>query len=220
MLCLPSTWSILLEDEIDKPYFQDLNRFVTAEYKHHPCFPPAAQIFAALDQCSFDSTKVVIIGQDPYHGLGQAHGLSFSVPDAVPFPPSLHNIFKELESDLGIPYPQSGCLQHWANQGVLLLNAILTVRAHEAGSHQRKGWEQFTDAVIQKLANEKHNLVFLLWGSYAQKKGKWIDRSRHLVLESGHPSPLSANRGLWFGNRHFSQTNAYLVKHHNQEIKW
>ncbi len=220
MLFLPPNWTFILQEEIEKPYFQDLKRFITEEYNHYLCFPPPAQIFAALDQCTYDNTKVVIIGQDPYHGLGQAHGLSFSVPDTVPFPPSLQNIFKELESDLGIPYPQSGCLQHWADQGVLLLNSILTVRAHQAGSHQRKGWEKFTDAVIQKLANEKHNLVFLLWGSYAQKKGQWIDRSRHLVLESGHPSPLSANRGLWFGNSHFSQTNAFLQKHYNQEIKW
>jgi uracil-DNA glycosylase len=220
MLFLPPNWTFILQEEIEKPYFQDLKHFITEEYNHHLCFPPPAQIFAAIDQCPFDSTKVVIIGQDPYHGPGQAHGLSFSVPDTVPFPPSLQNIFKELESDLGIPYPQSGCLQHWADQGVLLLNSILTVRVHQAGSHQQKGWEKFTDAVIQKLANEKHNLVFLLWGSYAQKKGQWIDRSRHLVLESGHPSPLSANRGLWFGNRHFSQTNAFLQKHYNQEIKW
>jgi len=176
-------------------------------------------MFAAFDACPFDKVKVVILGQDPYHEPGQAHGLCFSVNDGVPFPPSLQNIFKEIHDDIGTPVPMSGDLTRWANQGVLLLNATLTVRAHQAGSHQNKGWEQFTDAVIHRLAQERENLVFILWGSYAQRKGEFIDRSRHLVLQSPHPSPLSAHRGF-FGNRHFSRTNEYLTAHGIEPILW
>ena len=167
-----------------------------------------------------DKTKVVILGQDPYHGPGQAHGLSFSVPEGIPQPPSLQNIFKEIENDLGIPVPASGNLERWARQGVLLLNATLTVRAHQAGSHQNRGWETFTDAVIRRLAEQKEHLVFMLWGSYAQRKGAFIDTRRHLVLKSVHPSPLSANRGGWFGNHQFSRANAYLREHGMEEIQW
>ncbi len=215
-----SSWKQVLQPEFEKPYFQDLSSFVKQEYSSHRCFPPGKEIFSAFDHTPFNKVKVVIIGQDPYHGTGQANGLCFSVREGVPHPPSLINILKELETDLLLPYPSSGNLEPWANQGVLLLNATLTVRAHQAGSHQNKGWEQFTDAVISLLSEQKEQLVFLLWGGYAKKKGSKIDRSKHLVLTTGHPSPLSANRGYWFGNRHFSATNEYLNKNGKSPINW
>jgi len=215
-----SSWHDVLSEEFEKTYFKRLIEFVKKEYATHRCFPKGTQIFAAFDHCPFDKVEVVIIGQDPYHGFGQANGLCFSVNDGIPFPPSLINIFKEIQSDLGLPIPQSGNLERWADQGVLLLNATLTVRENEAGSHQNKGWETFTDAVIQKISEEKENVVFLLWGGFAKKKGAKIDRNKHHVLETGHPSPLSANRGLWFGNKHFSSTNAYLKSIGKKEIKW
>ena len=209
---IDESWRERLQSEFDAPYFALLTDFVRHEYATTRVYPPGSQMFAAFDACPFDKVKVVILGQDPYHEPGQAHGLCFSVNDGVPFPPSLQNIFKEIHDDIGTPVPMSGDLTRWANQGVLLLNATLTVRAHQAGSHQNKGWEQFTDAVIHRLAQERENLVFILWGSYAQRKGEFIDRSRHLVLQSPHPSPLSAHRGF-FGNRHFSRTNEYLTAH-------
>ena len=212
-------WKELLAPEFEKPYFAALTQFVRQEYATHRIYPRGSNIFRAFDKCPFDKLKVVIIGQDPYHGEGQANGLCFSVGDGVPFPPSLQNIFKEIESDLGIPVPRSGNLTRWAQQGVLLLNATLTVEAHRAASHQGRGWETFTDAVIHKLAEEREHLVFILWGSYAQRKGDFIDRSRHLVLQSPHPSPLSAHRGF-FGNHHFSQTNQYLEAHGIEPIRW
>ncbi|WP_273388887.1 uracil-DNA glycosylase [Barnesiella viscericola] len=213
------SWQQRLQPEFDKPYFEKLTDFVRHEYATKTVYPPGSQIFAAFDACPFDRVKVVILGQDPYHEPNQAHGLCFSVNDHIPFPPSLQNIFKEIESDLGIPVPKSGNLTRWARQGVLLLNATLTVEAHRAASHQGKGWETFTDAVIHKLAEEREHLVFILWGTYAQRKGEFIDRNRHLVLQSPHPSPLSAHRGF-FGNHHFSQTNAYLVAHGIEPIQW
>ncbi|POS01647.1 uracil-DNA glycosylase [Flavobacterium croceum DSM 17960] len=214
------SWQAILQAEFDKEYFVNLVNFVKAEYATHRCFPKGSEIFAAFDSCTFEDTRVVIIGQDPYHGLGQANGLCFSVNDGVAMPPSLVNIFKEIESDLNIPFPATGNLQRWAKQGVLLLNATLTVRENTAGSHQNKGWEQFTDAVIDKISKEKQGVVFLLWGGFAKKKGSKIDRNKHFVLETGHPSPLSANRGLWFGNKHFSKTNAYLKSIGKPEIEW
>ena len=213
------TWKAELQTEFEKEYFKGLTGFVRNEYKTKLTFPPAPLIFNAFEQCPFDKVKIVIIGQDPYHGDGQAHGLCFSVNDGVAFPPSLLNIFKEINRDLGIPTPKSGNLTRWAQQGVLLLNATLTVQAHMAGSHQGKGWETFTDAVIHKLATEKEQLVFMLWGSYAQKKGAFIDSTRHLVLKSVHPSPLSAYRGF-IGNNHFSLTNQYLKENGKPEIEW
>ena len=216
---IESSWKGVLQNEFDKDYFVQLTDFVRNEYKTRLTFPPATLIFNAFDQCPFDKVKVVIIGQDPYHGDGQAHGLCFSVNDGVAFPPSLLNIFKEIERDLGKRPPTSGNLIRWAQQGVLLLNATLTVQAHMAGSHQGKGWEIFTDAVIRKLATEKEHLVFMLWGSYAQKKGEFIDSKRHLVLKSVHPSPLSAYRGF-IGNNHFSLANKYLRETGQQEINW
>lgn len=213
------SWKQHLAVEFEKPYFVNLTNFVRQEYRTATCYPPGKLIFNAFNLCPFDKVKVVIIGQDPYHGPGQAHGLCFSVNDGVPFPPSLQNIFKEIQADLGTPIPQSGNLTRWAEQGVLLLNATLTVRAHQAGSHQRQGWEEFTDAAIKALAEEREHLVFILWGSYAQKKGAFIDRSRHLVLASAHPSPLSAYHGF-FGNKHFSLANAYLEQHGETPIKW
>ena len=213
------SWQQRLQSEYDKPYFEALTSFVRHEYATKTVYPPGRQIFAAFDACPFDRVKVVILGQDPYHEPNQAHGLCFSVNDQVPFPPSLQNIFKEIESDLGIPVPQSGNLTRWAQQGVLLLNATLTVEAHRAASHQGRGWETFTDAVIHKLAEERDHLVFILWGAYAQRKGEFIDRNRHLVLQSPHPSPLSAHRGF-FGNHHFSQTNNYLSAHGIEPIQW
>ena len=216
---IDESWRERLQSEFDAPYFAQLADFVGHEYATTRVYPPGSQMFAAFDACPFDKVKVVILGQDPYHEPGQAHGLCFSVNDGVPFPPSLQNIFKEIHDDIGTPVPMSGDLTRWANQGVLLLNATLTVRAHQAGSHQNKGWEQFTDAVIHRLAQERENLVFILWGSYAQRKGEFIDRSRHLVLQSPHPSPLSAHRGF-FGNRHFSRTNEYLTAHGIEPILW
>lgn len=216
---IESSWKQRLMGEFEKPYFATLTGFVREEYRSGTCYPPGKLIFNAFNLCPFDDVKVVIIGQDPYHGPGQAHGLCFSVNDGVKFPPSLQNIFKEIQSDLGIPVPVSGNLTRWAEQGVLLLNATLTVRAHQAGSHQKQGWETFTDAVIKKVAEERENIVFILWGSYAQKKGTFIDRTRHLVLSSAHPSPLSAYQGF-FGNKHFSLTNAYLEQHGKTPIKW
>ncbi|MFN3754045.1 uracil-DNA glycosylase [Flavobacterium sp.] len=220
LLQLHSSWQAQLSDEFEKPYFQKLIGFVKNEYAAHRCFPIESQIFAAFDHCSFEKVKVVIIGQDPYHGLGQANGLCFSVSDGISFPPSLVNIFKEIQSDLDLPIPISGNLERWADQGVLLLNATLTVRESEAGSHQNQGWENFTDAVIQKISEEKENIVFLLWGGFAKKKGAKINRNKHHVLATGHPSPLSANRGLWFENKHFSKTNAYLKSIGKDEIDW
>ena len=216
---IDESWRERLQSEFDAPYFALLTDFVRHEYATTRVYPPGSQMFAAFDACQFDKEKVVILGQDPYHEPGQAHGLCFSVNDGVPFPPALQNIFKEIHDDIGTPVPMSGDLTRWANQGVLLLNATLTVRAHQAGSHQNKGWEQFTDAVIHRLAQERENLVFILWGSYAQRKGEFIDRSRHLVLQSPHPSPLSAHRGF-FGNRHFSRTNEYLTAHGIEPILW
>ena len=213
-------WNRCLQVEFEKPYFKDLSDFVRAEYARGNCCPELGAVFAAFEACPFEEVKVVLIGQDPYHGMGQANGLCFSVADGVKFPPSLVNIFKELETDLQKPLPDSGDLMRWAKQGVLLLNATLTVRAHAAGSHQKKGWEQFTDAVIQCLSKEKEGLVFLLWGGFAQRKGAIIDAERHHLLSSGHPSPLSANRGYWFGNRHFSKTNALLEKSGQKKIDW
>ncbi len=214
------SWQKYLQAEFDKPYFQGLTQFVKEEYLQYNCFPKGNQIFATFDACPFDDVKVVIIGQDPYHGAGQANGLCFSVNDGIAFPPSLINIFKEIEKDLGKPIPSTGNLERWAKQGVLLLNATLTVRESMAGSHQNKGWETFTDAVIDAISQHNEKVVFLLWGGFAKKKGAKIDRNKHYVLESGHPSPLSANRGLWFGNKHFSQTNAILKKNGKTEIDW
>jgi len=213
-------WKSVLKAEFEKPYFKKLATFVKAEYQQHTCFPKGAHIFNAFNHCDFNAVKVVIIGQDPYHGEGQANGLCFSVNEGVPQPPSLINIFKELNTDLGKPVPKSGNLEHWADQGVLLLNATLTVRAHQAGSHQNKGWETFTDAAIQQLSAQKEGLVFLLWGGYAKRKGQKIDSSKHKILTSGHPSPLSANRGYWFGNKHFSKTNNYLIQKGKTPINW
>ncbi len=216
---IEESWKEALMPEFSKDYFIRLTDFVRKEYHETTVYPPGKLIFNAFNLCPFDKVKVVIIGQDPYHGPGQAHGLCFSVNDGIQPPPSLVNIFKEINSDLGKPIPQSGNLTRWAEQGVLLLNATLTVRAHQAGSHQRRGWEEFTDAVIRKLAEEKSNLVFILWGSYAQKKGAFIDRNKHLVLKSVHPSPLSAYNGF-FGNHHFSLANDYLVKNGKTAIDW
>lgn len=212
-------WKTQLQTEFDKPYFAQLTQFVRAEYATTTCYPPGNLIFNAFNLCPFDKVRVVIIGQDPYHEPGQAHGLCFSVNDGVAFPPSLQNIFKEIHDDLGAPVPESGNLTRWAEQGVLLLNATLTVRAHQAGSHQRRGWEEFTDAVIRQLNQNRDHLVFILWGSYAQKKGAIIDRSRHLVLTSAHPSPLSVYRGF-YGNHHFSRANAYLQENGQPPIQW
>lgn len=214
------SWQQNLQGEFDKPYFSALTQFVRGEYTQYQCYPPGSLIFNAYNLCPFDKVKVVIIGQDPYHEPGQAHGLSFSVQDGIQFPPSLVNIFKEIQLDLGKDIPMSGNLTRWAEQGVLLLNATLTVRAHQAASHQRKGWEEFTDATIRILSAERNNLVFILWGGYARSKKALIDTSRHLVLESVHPSPLSANRGGWFGNHHFSRCNEYLKAHGMTAIDW
>jgi uracil-DNA glycosylase len=213
------SWAEKLDQEFQKQYFADLINFVRAEYQTNTVYPPGKEIFRAFDTCEFQHTKVVIIGQDPYHGAGQANGLCFSVAEGVRMPPSLVNIFKEISSDLGKPMPASGNLERWARQGVLLLNATLTVREASPGSHQNKGWEQFTDAVITAISSNKENVVFMLWGSYAQKKGAVIDRSKHLVLQSAHPSPFSADRGF-FGNRHFSKANDYLVSKGITPIDW
>ena len=217
---ITESWKSVLHEEFQKEYFIKLTAFVKQEYRQHTCYPLGSQIFNAFEHCHFDDIKVVIIGQDPYHNIGQANGLCFSVNDGVSHPPSLMNIFKEIENDLGIPYPKSGNLIRWADQGVLLLNATLTVRAHEAGSHQNMGWEIFTDAVITKVSELKENVVFLLWGGYAKKKGSKIDASKHYILTSGHPSPLSANRGFWFGNKHFSKTNIFLESKGLHTIYW
>ena len=219
-LKIHDSWNPYLKNEFEKPYFKELLSFVQNEYSLYQCFPPENQIFNAFEHCFFEETKVVIIGQDPYHGIGQAHGLCFSVNEGIKHPPSLINIFKEIEQDLGIPYPKSGSLLRWADQGVLLLNATLTVRTNEPGSHQKKGWETFTDSVIKAISKYKSNVVFLLWGGFAKSKAKFIDRSKHYILTSGHPSPLSANRGYWFGNKHFSQVNLYLKSHGNKGIDW
>lgn len=216
---IEESWKKVLQPDFDKPYFKELTDFVRSEYAATTIYPPASLIFNAFNLCPFNKVKVVIIGQDPYHGPGQAHGLCFSVNDGIQYPPSLQNIFKEIKSDLNIPIPTSGNLTRWAEQGVLLLNATLTVRAHNAGSHQKKGWETFTDSVIRILAEQKENLVFILWGAYAQKKGAFIDKNRHLVLSSAHPSPLSAYNGF-FGNHHFSLTNKWLTEHNLKAIDW
>ncbi len=217
---IDKSWKLPLEQEFEQPYFQELVSFVKTEYSQHLCYPQGKHIFAAFDHSPFEKTKVVIIGQDPYHGPNQANGLCFSVSDGKQHPPSLINIFKEIESDLGIPYPKSGNLERWADQGVLLLNATLTVRAHQAGSHQKKGWETFTDHVIKTISIEQKGIVFLLWGGYAKKKAALIDENKHYILTSGHPSPLSANRGYWFGNKHFSKTNDLFIKLGKQPIAW
>ena len=214
------SWKKVLQSEFESPYFQNLISFVKDEYNKTLCFPPGSLIFNAFDKCPFDQVKVVILGQDPYHGLGQANGLCFSVPNGITCPPSLQNIFKEIKNDLNYPIPKSGNLEHWASQGVFLLNATLTVRAHLAGSHQKKGWETFTDRVIQYLSQEKEGIVFLLWGGFARQKGKFINSQKHMVITSGHPSPLSANRGFWFGNKHFSQCNDYLKSRGVTQIQW
>ena len=217
---IDNSWKRVLQTEFDKSYFAELVGFVRNEYKAGTVYPPARLIFNAFDSCPFDNVRVVIIGQDPYHGVGQAHGLSFSVNDGVPLPPSLVNIYREISDDLHITPYDSGNLVRWAKQGVMLLNATLTVRASSPGSHQNRGWEQFTDAVIRTVSEQRTNVVFLLWGNYARQKGAKIDRAKHLVLESGHPSPMSANKGYWFGNKHFSQTNSYLISKGLQPIDW
>ena len=214
------SWNALLSSEFEKPYFQALTSFVKKEYSEHICYPKGKEIFAAFDKCPVENLKVVLLGQDPYHGEGQANWLSFSVRDGIAHPPSLVNIFREIEEDLKLPYPESGNLSRWAEQGVLLLNATLTVRANTAGSHQGQGWETFTDAVIKCISDNCQHIVFLLWGSFAKKKIALIDTQKHCVLSSGHPSPLSANRGYWFGNKHFSKTNAYLTSVGKQAIDW
>ncbi len=216
---IEESWKNILSQEFEKEYFINLVNFVKHEYKTQKIYPPGKLIFNAFEHCPFDKLKVVIIGQDPYHGEGQAHGLCFSVNDGVRKPPSLVNIFKELNADLGIETPESGNLEHWAKQGVLLLNATLTVRASAAGSHQKKGWEEFTDAVIKAVSDNKEGVVFILWGGYAQRKGAVIDENKHYVLKSAHPSPLSAYNGF-FGNKHFSKTNDYLSKIGREPISW
>lgn len=217
---IEQSWKEVLKAEFEKDYFTRLTAFVREEYKGDtPIYPPAKLIFNAFDHCPFDKVKVVILGQDPYHGAGQANGLCFSVNKGIQFPPSLLNIFKEIESDTGNPIPKDGDLTRWSDQGVLLLNATLTVRASQAGSHQKRGWEEFTDAAIRELASRRENIVFILWGSYAQKKGAFIDTTKHLVLKSPHPSPLSAYQGF-FGNHHFTLANDYLIKHGKESIVW
>ncbi len=216
---MESSWKTVLKEEFEKPYFENLVNFIKNEYQTQTIYPPGSKIFAAFEKTPFENVKVVIIGQDPYHGPGQAHGLSFSVPEGIMQPPSLKNIFKELNSDLNIPVTCSGNLERWAEQGVLLLNETLTVRASQAGSHQNKGWELFTDAVIQKLSDEKENLVFILWGAYAQKKGSVIDPKKHHIIKSAHPSPLSAYNGF-LGSKPFSKTNDYLKSMGKSEINW
>lgn len=216
---IENSWKEKLQGEFEKSYFKSLTRFIQEEYNTQEIYPPANLIFNAFDKCPFSEVKVVVIGQDPYHNIGQANGLSFSVNEEIKIPPSLVNIYKEINGDLGKPILKSGNLGRWSEQGVLLLNATLTVRAHTPGSHQGKGWEQFTDMVIDTLSDECNNLVFLLWGNYAQQKGKNIDANKHLVLKSPHPSPLSAHRGF-FGNKHFSKTNEYLIEHNKRPIDW
>ncbi len=217
---MPPDWQQHLQSEFDKPYFKELVYFVEQEYLNHVCYPKMEDIFNAFDWCAFDQVKVVIIGQDPYHGAGQANGLCFSVNEGLAHPPSLKNIFKELGTDLEKPYPISGNLESWAKQGVLLLNATLTVRDGIAGSHKKRGWETFTDQVIKTLSEQKKDVVFLLWGGLAKKKAKFIDDSKHTIITSGHPSPLSANRGYWFGNKCFSETNSQLQQADQRPIDW
>ncbi|WP_417362752.1 uracil-DNA glycosylase [Galbibacter sp.] len=219
-LNLNSDWKVHLKGEFKKNYFKQLQQFVEKEYESNTCYPPEELIFSALDHCSFDQCKVVILGQDPYHGPTQANGLCFSVSDGTSHPPSLINIFKELGTDVDKTYPLSGNLEHWAKQGVLLLNATLTVRASQAGSHQNKGWETFTDHLIKTISKGKSDVVFMLWGGYAKRKVKLIDAGKHHILTSGHPSPLSANRGYWFGNKHFSRCNEILSSRKLKPIDW
>jgi len=216
---IDNSWKKQLEGEFNKEYFIELTDFVRDEYRNRTIFPPGKLIFNAFDHTPFDKVKVVILGQDPYHNFGQAHGLAFSVNDGVQLPPSLINIFKEINTDTGVPVSQSGNLTRWADQGVLLLNATLTVEAHKAGSHQNKGWEMFTDAAIRKLAENRENIVYMLWGSYAQRKAAFIDPEHNLILQSPHPSPLSAHRGF-FGNKHFSKANEYLISKGLSPIQW
>lgn len=216
---LDPSWKAILAEQFEKPYFQELTAFVKQAYLQGTVYPPPARIFHALDACPFDKVRVVILGQDPYHGPGQAHGLSFSVPDGVKLPPSLQNIFKEIHDDLGASIPVNGNLERWVTQGVLLLNATLTVEATKPGSHQGKGWESFTDAIIRLLSDKREHLVFMLWGKYAQQKSALIDSSRHLVLQAPHPSPYSASSGF-FGSKHFSKANVYLKEHHLDPIRW
>ena len=217
---LTDSWKARLATEFEKPQMQNLRKFLVQEIKTgKQIFPKGDEYFAALNKVPFDNVRVVIVGQDPYHGIGQAHGLSFSVKDGIAFPPSLQNIFKELQSDLGIKIPKSGNLSEWANQGVLLLNSVLTVESGRAASHQGKGWEEFTDKIIHLLNEEKENLVFILWGAYAQKKASFVDRKKHLVIESPHPSPLSSHRGF-FGSKPFSKANRYLSSHDLPPINW
>lgn len=214
------SWKNLLSGEFEKDYFQKLTDFVRKEYIEHICYPKGKDIFLAFDACPFENLKVVLLGQDPYHGENQANGLCFSVNEGIAHPPSLVNIFREIQEDLNLPYPESGNLVRWAKQGVLLLNTTLTVRANQAGSHQHQGWETFTDAVIEAISSNCQQVVFLLWGGFAKKKVSLIDTNRHYVLTSGHPSPLSANRGYWFGNKHFSKTNEYLLSIGKSIINW
>ena len=216
---ISESWKNLLQEEFNKPYFEKLTRFVKSEYSAGQVFPAGRNIFRAFDKCPFDKLKVVIIGQDPYHGVGQANGLCFSVDDGVQYPPSLQNIFKEIHDDIGTPIPQSGNLDRWAEQGVLLLNAVLTVRAHQAASHAGRGWEQFTDAVVRTIAQRKEGVVYMLWGNYAQRKGQIADPERNLILKSVHPSPLSVYRGF-FGCKHFSKANDYLIQQGKEPIVW
>ena len=219
-LNIASNWQSVLAKEFEEDYFIKLLEFVSSEYRTSQCYPPKELIFSAFNNTSFQKVKLVIIGQDPYHGKGQANGLCFSVGDGIKLPPSLANIFREIKDDLELDTPESGNLKHWAQQGVLLLNATLTVRSNEAGSHQKRGWERFTDKVISELSEKREGIVFLLWGGYAKKKGMKIDKKKHLVLDSGHPSPLSANRGYWFGNKHFSKVNKFLMAQGKKPIKW
>jgi uracil-DNA glycosylase len=219
-VAIDKSWKVVLEKEFEKPYFEKLTNFIKTEYKQNTCYPMGNEIFAAFNHCSFDDVKVVILGQDPYHGINQANGLCFSVHDGIAHPPSLMNIFKEMQKDIDRSYPKSGNLEPWADQGVLLLNATLTVRDGLAGSHQKQGWEEFTDAVIKTISDKKENIVFLLWGGFAKKKGGKINEKNHFILTSGHPSPLSANRGYWFGNKHFSKTNEFLEKIGKTNINW
>lgn len=220
MIHIEASWKQYLKSEFEKPYFAKLTENVRNEYKNGLCFPPAKLVFNAFNLCPFNKVKVVILGQDPYHELGQAMGLSFSVPDGIMLPPSLQNIYKEIHSDLGKPIPTSGDLTRWAKQGVLLLNATLTVRAHEANSHQTLGWQNFTDAAIETINTHREHIVFMLWGGFARSKKRLIDTNRHCIIESVHPSPLSANRGGWFGQHQFSRCNAYLKQYGLGEIDW
>ena len=217
---IEASWKAQLQGEFEKSYFEQLTTAVRQEYAQGTCYPPGRLIFNAFNLCPFDRVKVVIVGQDPYHEPGQAHGLSFSVQDGVPFPPSLQNIFKEIQNDLGTPIPSTGNLTRWAEQGVLLLNATLTVRAHQANSHSALGWQKFTDATLQALATQRQHVVYMLWGGYARSKSYMIDKQKNLVLESVHPSPLSANRGGWFGQHQFSRCNEYLKQNGIEPIVW